>query len=40
MALETYECAYCEDEFAAHPDARAAETKYCSPECETEARDL
>jgi len=40
MALETYECSYGQEEFAANPDARAAETEYCSPECETEARDL
>jgi len=40
MPLETYECSYCQEEFAANPDAKAAETEYCSPECETEARDL
>lgn len=40
MALETFECAYCQEDFTANPDAKAAETEYCSPECETEARDL
>lgn len=37
MAFETYECQECGDEFKAYEDANAAETKYCSPDCQTGA---
>ncbi|WP_268895804.1 hypothetical protein [Halosimplex salinum] len=33
--FETYDCDNCDGEFAAHPSARAAETSYCSPRCES-----
>jgi len=33
--FETYACENCNEEFTAHPSARAAETGYCSPQCHT-----
>ncbi|WP_279587137.1 hypothetical protein [Halobacterium sp. R2-5] len=40
MALETYECQSCGDEFKAFEDSVAADDGYCSPRCETEGKGL
>lgn len=32
--LQTYVCQNCNEEFVAHPSAKAAERELCSPACE------
>ncbi|MFB6297317.1 MAG: hypothetical protein ABEH56_02225 [Salinirussus sp.] len=39
-AFETITCQNCGDEFKAHRSARAADTEYCSPRCQTEGEGL
>ncbi|SDR05888.1 hypothetical protein [Halopelagius longus] len=39
-AYEEYECATCAEAFSAYPDANATAGPYCSPVCESEAKDL
>jgi len=39
-SFETYDCGDCGSAFKAHPSARAAETGFCSPACETAGKDL
>ncbi|MFB6305024.1 MAG: hypothetical protein ABEH47_07650 [Haloferacaceae archaeon] len=34
--FETFECVVCGGDFEAFPGANAAETRTCSPACETE----
>jgi len=38
--FETYACEHCEEGFVAHPSARAAESPYCSPACESAGKGL
>ena len=38
--FETVTCTECGTDFKAHPSANAAETKYCSPACETAGKGL
>ncbi|MFC6973486.1 hypothetical protein ACFQL1_20050 [Halomicroarcula sp. GCM10025709] len=33
--FDHYDCPNCGESFAAHPSARAADTGYCSPACQT-----
>lgn len=39
-SFETYTCENCGEEFGALPSAKAAETGYCSPACETAGKGL
>lgn len=38
--FETFECATCDGQFAAHPDSNAATGGYCSPSCEEDGKGL
>ncbi|WP_255246054.1 hypothetical protein [Halolamina sp. CBA1230] len=39
-SFETYDCVACDTTFRAYPDANATEGPYCSPACESDAKNL
>jgi len=38
--FDSYDCAECGEQFAAHPSSLAADTSYCSPSCESDGKGL